>query len=217
MDKIDRLFDAMEHPELHSPAELEEMLRDPEVMETFDMLDKMKSSLQTIDIPDIDEEWKTFENDHLQATKTQRYWLTRFFSRNAAACIAIGIISVTAVAAIVGVGINSNHKHSTTTPEVEISIGDAVPVSQQDTIKTIDDVRDTTPEIIVFDDETFETIMDRVSTYYGYDIIFNNNTAKSLRLYFRWNQALPIEDIVESLNNFEQISLKLKDKAITID
>lgn len=217
MDKCDRLFDAMEHPEQHSPTELEEMLQDPEVRETFDMLDKMKSSLQTIDIPDIEEEWKTFENNHPQTEKSQRRWLTRIFSRNAAASIAIGIVSVTAVAAIVGVGLRSHRMRSMTTTEVETSIGASVLASQQDTIKTVEEVREVAPEIIVFDDESLETIMDQITNYYGYEVIFNNNNTKSLRLYFRWNQALPIKEVVESLNNFEQISLTIKDKTIKID
>ncbi len=58
MDKIDRLFDAVEHPERYSSVEIKEMLKDPEVKEVFDLLDKTKSSLQAVEIPDIEDEWK---------------------------------------------------------------------------------------------------------------------------------------------------------------
>ncbi len=218
MDKIDRLFDAMEHPEHFSSAEIEEMLHDPEVKEAFDLLDKTKSSLQSIDIPDIEDEWKTFENNHRQYKKSRHRWPSRFFSRNAAASIAIGIASFTAVAAIVGVGINRiNNNRSEATPDVKTVAGNASGTSQPDTVKAAEIKKEAAPEIILFDEETFETIINRIATYYDYKVVFNNNATKTLRLYFRWNQALPLEDVVESLNNFEQINLSIKDKNLKID
>ena len=53
MDKIDRLLDAIEHPDRYAPIEIEAMLQDQEVKEVFDLLDKTKSSLQTLPSPDI--------------------------------------------------------------------------------------------------------------------------------------------------------------------
>ncbi len=218
MDKIDRLFDAMEHPEHYSQVEIETMLRDQEVKGAFDLLYKIKSSLQSIDTPDIEEEWAKFVKHHRKSERSRHSWLPRFFSRNAVACIAICIVSFTAVAAIVGMGIYriSNGSLETTT-DVELTTGTGIVTSQPDTVRIVDTEKGLTPEIIVFDDETLETIMNRTATYYGYNVIFNNHAAKSLRLYFRWNQALPIDDIVESLNNFEQITLTINDKTIKID
>ncbi len=218
MDKIDRLLDAMENPEHYSVKEIEAMLQDPEVKETFDMLDKTKSSLGPIVTPDIENEWEKFVANHLSAESRQHSWMTRLFSRKTAASIAIGIASVAAVAAIVGVSIhNVTTNNSVTTPEAEKTIVDNQTVSQPDTVKRVETMELATPEIQVFDDETLEAIMERIGTYYGYEVIFRNNAAKTLRLYYRWNQALPIEEIVESLNNFEQIALTVKDKTLTID
>ncbi len=95
--------------------------------------------------------------------------------------------------------------------------GTDIIASQPDTVMTVKATGEVTPEIIVFDEETLATIMDHIAVYYGYQVIFNNNDARSLRLYFRWNQALPVEDIIESLGNFEQITLSIKGRTITID
>lgn len=218
MDKIDRLFDAMENPERYTAAEIEEMLQDPEVKEAFDLLDKMKSSLQTIDTPDIEDEWRAFENNHRQSEKNRLFWLTRFFPKNVAASIAIGIASFTAVAAIVGVGIQHvNNSRPETGPDVEMTAGACIAASHQDTVRSAETNNEVTPEIVVFDDETLETITNRIANYYGYKVIFNKNAAKSLRLHFRWDQARPIDEIVESLNNFEQITITINDKTIKID
>lgn len=215
MDKIDRLFDAMENPERYTAAEIEEMLQDPEVKEAFDLLDKMKSSLQTIDTPDIEDEWRAFENNHRQSEKNRLFWLTRFFPKNVAASIAIGIASFTAVAAIVGVGIHhlSNNRTEVAT-EFRKEAEKAEIVAHPDSLKTIEVMEKATPKTMVFEDEPLEIILTEIAAYYECKVAFNNESSKSLRLYFRWNQDLTVEEIVDRLNNFEQIKLTIKDKTI---
>ncbi len=221
MDKIDRLFDAVEHPERYSSLEIEEMLKDPEVKEVFDLLDKTKSSLQAVEIPDIEDEWKKFETHHraskLPNRPQNRLMLSGWLSRNVVASIVIGIVSFTAVAAIVGVGIHhlSNTREITTVEGGISEITDVVPNS--DTIKSYENEQEALPEIVVFDNEPLETILSEIANYYKYRVIFNNNASKSLRLYFRWNQALTMTEVVERLNNFEQINLTVKDTAIEVD
>lgn len=218
MDKINRLFDAMEHPEHYSSAEIDTMLGDSEVKEVFDLLDKTMSSLQMISTPDVEKEWDKFKNNHRRsAVVLNRQWLTKLFSRNAAASIAIGIASFTAVAAIVGAGMKHFNYRETPTTEISATTESEIFVAGQDTIKKADGNREEIVEIIVFENEPLESIMDRIATFYGYDVVFEADASKSLRLYFRWNQSLPIKDIAESLNNFEQIHLTLKDKTIKID
>lgn len=216
MDKIDRLLDAIEHPESYTQSDIEAMLQDPEVKEVFDLLDKTKSSLKPIPAPDIEAEWKKFE-EGIRASGTHKYnWFKGLFSRNAAASIAIAIASFTGVAAIVGVGISHiNNSREATAMETEVVLESVIIPDQSDTTKLTE--VNQAPENIVFDDEPLETIMEKIAAYYGYKVVFNENASKSLRLYFRWNQALPIEEIVESLNNFEQITITMSDKTIKID
>lgn len=78
----------MEHPENYTPTEIEAMLQDPEVKEVLDLLDKTKSSLQTIETPDIEDEWKRFEEKQRASRKLKMNWFIRLFSRNATAGIA---------------------------------------------------------------------------------------------------------------------------------
>ncbi|MDE7413132.1 MAG: DUF4974 domain-containing protein [Muribaculaceae bacterium] len=218
MNKIDRLLDVIEHPDLYTTSEIETMLQDPEVKEVFDLLDKTKSSLQSIAVPDISEEWTKFANQHHQSKSSRRHWLPQIFSRNAAASIVVCIASFTAVAAIVGVGIHRiSNGSSTTNPEVETTTVTDDATSQSNVVNSYDPDDETSPETVVFDNETLETILTIIGSYYGYTVTFNNDAAKSLRLYFRWNQALLIEDIAASLNNFEQINLTIVDRTIKID
>lgn len=213
MDKIDQLLDAMEHPERYTSAEIEEMLRDPEAKETFDLLDKTKSSLTPISTPEIEAEWEAFKR-----TRVKRgFRLLNLFSRNVAAGIAIGIASIAAVAAVIGISVSHVYER-----HPEVSAVERVAVAKENVVMpdtTVVEEEDPAhiPGTIIFDNEPFETIMNRIAEYYGYDVEPSTDISKSLRLYYRWNQALPIEDIVESLNNFEQIHLTISDKTIRID
>lgn len=216
MDKIERLLDAVEHTDRYTPAEIEAMLQDPEVREVFDLLDITKSSLQTVTTPDIDAEWKKFEERHRDFGTPRRNWLVSLFSRNAAASIAIAVASFTAVAALVGVGIyHLNDRHETTAKEMEVVTESKTIPTQPDTIKSVEVAK--ASEIVVFDNEPLELILNNIADYYDCKVAFNNEASKSLRLYFRWNQALTVEETVERLNNFEQIQLTVKDNTIKVD
>ncbi len=212
MDKTDRLLDAMEHPDLYSDKEIEAMLADPEVREIYDLLQKTRTTFTPISAPDIDAEWAAFER-----TRTRRdNGVFRLFSRNFAAAIAIGIVSLAAVAAAVGVGVNY----------VVDRKGESVPTENAEAVeKTL--AADTTaaaeaanalePGTIVFDNEPLEAIVNRIAGYYGCDVEFSTDASDSLRLYFRWNQARTVDEVVESLNNFEQIHISVKGNTIKID
>ena len=217
MDKAERLFDAMNNPEKYSSVEIEEMLQDPEVKGIFDLLDKAKSSLQPIPTPNIEDEWIRFKNKNMNKRKSTRLKFTASFPRAIAASVTATIISITAVAAIVGISVNYlNHKENDVS-ENELRAAKDNILNQQDSVKL--QTSDSTPSFdsVIFDNEPLEVIMKQISDFYGYKSVFKNNSIKSLRLYFRWNRASTIQEIVESLNNFEQIHLTIKGKNIEID
>lgn len=223
MDNTDRLLDTMEHPEKYTPEELEAMLTNPEVEEVFEMLDKTKSALCDISTPDIEEEWEKFETRCSTAIPNRQNRIKRVFSRNIAASIIIGLVSVTALAAIVGVGLHQITKEKS---EREIPVTEERTVTQyknvtvgQDTLTSTVSGEDTSSitEVIIFDNDPLDSILNRISAYHGCEVSFNNEAAKSLRLYFRWNQSLPLVEVIERLNNFEQIHLTLDESTIKID
>ncbi len=217
MDKIDRLLDAVEHPELYTQAEIDAMLQDPEVKEVFDLLDKTKSSLNPISTPDVENEWKSFVANHSDDKFSNSFRYTNIFTRKVAASIAICIVSLTAVAALVGIGVHyfDSKEPKPITTNVKTEAYGVMP--QPDSIISVRETVPISTETVVFDNDSLETIISEIATYYGYEVIYYTDKSKALRLYFRWNQALPIEDVVESLNNFEQIHLIINDKTISID
>lgn len=217
MDKIDRLLDAIEHPDLYSGNDIEALLADPEVIEVYSLLDKTRSTLTPIPTPDIDAEWDTFKKSHPARRQRSAFHTLNLFTRNIAASIAIGIASLAAVAAVVGVSVNYVLNRKAETPSAEMVAVARENVVPADTIVVAEDTPATAPETILFDNEPLETIANRIAGYYGYDAEFSTEAPKTLRLYFRWNQAHTINEVIESLNNFEHIHISVKDNTLIID
>ena len=63
---------------------------------------------------------------------------------------------------------------------------------------------------------TLEAIAARIAGYYGYRVEFAGEASRSLRLYFRWNQAQTLDEVAESLNNFGQIHITVHTQGRTI-
>ena len=217
MDKTDRLLDALNNPEKYSSADIEEMLQDSETKEILEVLDKTKSSLQSIPVVDIEKEWNKFKVSSHYKRQSPVLRLSAFFTRKVAVSVTIAVLSITAVAAIVGISVSSlNNKESQLTEKEVASTTEVIP-NQEDSMKTPSDSPIKCFETVIFDNEPLEVIMKQIGDFYGYKPEFNNENARSLRLYFRWDKASTIQEIVESLNNFEQIHLTTDGETVKID
>lgn len=210
MDKTERLFDAIEHPEHFSDEELDAMLKDPETGEIYKLISKTKDALTNCSKPDIDNEWERFAATH-QTTKP-KYLM--FFGRHAAAVIIGAVVSLAAVAA----GISFTVSTITHKPEVTVSETNdkTTEISNAETPTTVIDEQPEA-ETIIFKDETLETIMENISLYYNIETMFANDEAKSVRLYFKWNQNNQLNEVVEMLNSFDRINITLQNNTLTVE
>lgn len=216
-NNIDRLLDALEHPENYSDAEVEQLLTDPEAREIYDMLHKAADVSSPVPEINLDEEWRRFEAKQPKRSPLIFRWLSFVASRNAAAVVIALVGTLAVVAATIGVThyfIADKELAQTeqTEPRKQTDIANAN-VAPTDTIPS-----ETTPlpETIVFKGENLERILADIAEYYGATVKFNQDAAKFLKLYFEWDQSLPLNEVVEQLNNFEQINIILTDKVLTV-
>ena len=216
-NNIDRLLDALEHPENYSDAEVEQLLTDPEAREIYDMLHKAADVSSPVPEINLDEEWRRFEAKQPKRSPLIFRWLSFVASRNAAAVVIALVGTLAVVAATIGVThyfIADNELAQTeqTEPQKRTNIANAN-VAPTGTIPS-----ETTPlpETIVFKGENLERILADIAEYYGATVKFNQDAAKSLKLYFEWDQSLPLNEVVEQLNNFEQTDITLTDKVLTV-
>lgn len=216
-DNIDRLLDALEHPEKYSDAEVEQLLTDPEAREVYDILRKTADVSAPVPEINIDDEWRRFEAKQSKRRPIILRWLSFMASRNAAAVVTALVGTLAVVAATIGVThyFNANKEMAQTEqtePQKQTAIADSK-VAPTDTIPA-----ETTPqpETIVFKGENLERILADMAGYYGVTVKYNQDAAKSLQLYFEWDQSLPLSEVVEQLNNFEQINITHTDKGLTV-
>ena len=216
-DNIDRLLDALEHPENYSDAEVEQILADPEAREVYDMLHKAADVSAPVPEINLDDEWRRFEAKQPKRKSNIFRWLSFTASRNAAAVVIALVGTLAVVAATIGVTryfIADKELAQTeqTEPQKQTDIANAN-IAPTDTIPS-----ETTPlpETIVFKGENLERILADIAGYYGATVKFNQDAAKSLKLYFEWDRSQPLNEVVEQLNNFEQINIALADKVLTV-
>lgn len=216
-DNIDRLLDALDHPENYSDAEVEQILADPEAREVYDILRKTADASAPVSEINLDDEWRRFEAKQPKRSPILLSWQSFMASRNAAAVVIALVGTLAVVAATIGVThyFNANKEMAKTEqaePQKQTAIANAN-VAPTDTIPA-----ETTPlpETIVFKGENLERILADIAGYYGATVKFDQDAAKSLQLYFEWDQSLPLNEIVEQLNNFEQIDITLTDKVLTV-
>ena len=216
-DNIDRLLDALEHPENYNDTEIEQLLTDPDEREVYEMLRKTADISAPVPEINIDEEWRRFEAKQPKRRPVILGWIFFMASRNAAAVIIALVGTLAVVSATIGVThyFNAN-KEMAKTEQTEPQKQTVIANSNVAPTDTIPDETTPLPETIVFKGENFERILADIAGYYGATVKFNQDAAKSLKLYFEWDQSLPLSEVVEQLNNFEQINITITDKILTV-
>lgn len=218
-DDIDRLLEAIEHPDRFSDKEIENLLNLPETREAYELLCKAYSALAQTDNPGIDAEWQKFAAAHQNPRQIRKPPFATMLRRNAAAAIICAAASLAVVATTVAL------RHSFAAQEDKIPNEQTTqpPITAiyskkatNDTIITSRPVADM-PQTIIFKDEPLDRVLSYIAGHYDATVSFKNPSKKELRLYFQWDKSLPLSDIVEQLNSFEQIDIKLDNNSLTVE
>ena len=187
-DKKKLMFlDMQEHPEKYSDEQMEAMM---------DELDQM---------PDAGTAWQKFEQNNRQtALRPSRSWW-----KAAAAFIGILMVSGIAFAAIHFIRHAADDKGVLNSPTEETRISN----SHQQTA-----VADTTatPQPKLYDNVPLGEIFKDLSDYYHINVVYRNEDAPRLRLYYQWKPEYPLEKVVEMLNNFNWIQIQAENDTLFI-
>lgn len=207
-EKIQMLLDMQEHPENYSEQELKTMLKDPEVRELMEATELLKQAMiwenarkSTVN---VDAEWQRFAGQHIADSKPRRGWMK-------VAAVFLGVLFVSGItfAAIHIVRMVNSQKSQTVQTEQPMTAKASTTIPA-DTVKT-----DTiAPKIIRYDEATLQKILTDMGEYYRLRVELRNEDAKTLRLFFQWNQRQEASKVLEQLNTFERIHLVLNDSTI---
>lgn len=211
MDKHELILDIIEHSYNYTEEQLAEILSDRESKEIYKLLCKTDSAIVHAEDIDVDAEWENFSMKH--GLNTLRH-VSRH--RNIAASIAIIIgASIVVIAAGIAGSLSVNHNKLQ-------SMSDTISTlhAETATTNTVTTMTDTVKEVlkpILFEDKTLEIIMKEISETYKVEVRFNNNDAAGLRLYYRLDPSLPLSEVLEQLNTFEQININRNGTILIID
>lgn len=207
-EKIQLLLDMQEHPENYSEQALETMLEDPEVRELMEATALLKQAMiwenSRKSTVNVDAEWQRFAGQHIADSKPRRGWLK-------VAAVFLGVLFVSGItfAAIHIVRMINSQKSQTVQTEQPMTAKASTTIPA-DTVKT-----DTiAPKIIRYDEATLQKILTDMGEYYRLRVELRNEDAKTLRLFFQWNQRQEASKVLEQLNTFERIHLVLNDSTI---
>lgn len=176
-------LDMQEHPEKYSDEQIEAMI---------DELDRM---------PDVETAWQSFERRQDQvptAEHSSHRWLK-------VAAMFAGVILLSGIA-FAAIHIISQSNAPQRLDNVVVSNSQPSTVNSQ----AVDTDTIATPQPKLYDNVPLGEIFAELSDYYHFTVVYSNNNASRIRLFYQWKPEYTLEKVVEMLNNFEWLQLELK-------
>lgn len=155
-------------------------------------------------MPDIDKEWAKFEEQAFRPTRNVKLW-------NRAAAVIGVVFGLSAVAMASILLLEHAEPEKTIESSVETTVNPeklSAVASQADIIVT--DSLTIDNKTFRFDNVEMQTIAEALGEYYQVEPVFENDDARRLRLYVQIEKSKSIEQVVEFLNNFHKVQLRLE-------
>ena len=207
-DNIRQLLEMLDNPEAYTEQEIQDIInRDEDTRETYRMMAEAKRSSrqhQANKPIDVDAAWQKF-NQKIQPQQHSFGWMK----------IAASFIGVLLVSGIAFAAIQIVRYAQQNTPKTEEVINTPKPanVTPTDTLTT-DTI--TVPHPIIYDNIPLEKMLPEIAAHYDANVTFVNDEARQLRFRFVWNPQKGIDQVVSDLNQFERLTVTLKDNQITV-
>lgn len=157
-----------------------------------------------IGMPDVDKEWAKFEEQAFRPTRNVKLWnraaavIGVVFGLSAVAVASILLLEYAASEKTIEPSVEKNdvfEKQSAVVPQPEAIVTDSLTIDQ---------------ETFRFDNVEMQTIAEALGEYYQVEPVFENDDARRLRLYVQLEKSKSIEQVVEFLNNFHKVQLRLE-------
>ena len=213
MNKTDLLLQMMEQPQRYTTREWQEILADEECRELYTLMSKTQSAVSAAradeEVTDemIDAEWQRLTNT--ESGDTKHFTLHSKLLKFAAMFVSILMLSGIAYAAIRIV----NHNNSSKEQEVTEVTNTQPSTTNSQLIKT-DSIATAQPKL--YDNVPLGEIFEELSAYYNVEVVYQNDDAPRLRLFYRWKPDYTLEKVVEMMNNFEWIQIQVENDTLFI-
>ncbi len=210
MEKTEKILRMTEHPELYSDEQIQELLSDEECRQLYEAMRLSASAFEMINgeakiANDLkEEEWKRLDTA-TYAVRNQKMWL-----RIAAAILSILMLSGITYATVQFFSASSSSGTEETIQTKTAAKG--VPA-----VNNSEEARDSIQSVRIFKNVQLREIIMEIGQEHHLSTEVRNTTSAALRLYYPWNPQMPLEQVVRELNNFEKVSITVKNNTIIIE
>ncbi len=208
MNNTDKILQSIKNADALTSETINSLLDDPECMKLLKTLELAQMAMYNTSAPDVDKEWMEFAASH----KCIKAPSSHGFSRKAAT-VAILVIGSTTIFAAIIAGIASLIAVPTDNTQNEAP----TIVAGADSIDTFSIQHQPDNAIVVFDNKTLCDILNEIAAFYSLSVKFNSEASANMRLYFKWDQTLSAEEVIEDLNSFESIKIYFSNETIVVD
>lgn len=207
-DNIRQLLVMLDNPDAYTEQEIQDIINhDEDTREIYRLMVEINRSSfhrKNDETVDIDAAWKRF-SQKLQPEKHARGW-----SKIAASFIGMLLISGIAFAAINFVR-QYKKKETPNTKQAEYVEKSVTNISagrfNTDTVNI---------QPVVYDNISLEKMLPEIAANYHVKVTFVNEEARQFRFRFVWNPRQNIGQVVSDLNQFERLTVTLKDNEIIV-
>ena len=201
MKDIEQLLKMTERPQDYTDEELQKLMSDPEMREYYELMVSAEAGFA------LRKEENHEDRSCDSAGPNHRPMILSLgnrFMRIAAMFIGVLMLSGIAFAAYrLVVGGDSE------SPTQEVRT--ANPTQQAGTLQQTQ----TDPNSIrTFENAELQQILQELSDYYHVSVEYRNEQSRHIRLYTKWDTTAPLQQIIELLNGFEKVSIRLIDNQI---
>jgi hypothetical protein len=206
MNKTNLLLQMMEQPHRYTAEEWQEILSDEECRELYSLMSKTQSAISAARADEV------VTDDMIDAEWQQLSTVQPYYSLYKIAAMLVGILMLSGVA-YAAIHILSHIREDLQSPTHNTQMLDSYhPALSTDTTKY-----DTIPhEPKLYDDVPLGDIFNDLSNYYQVKVVFQNEDASRLRLFYQWKPEYTLEKVVEMLNNFNWIQIQAENDTLFI-
>ena len=203
-DNIRQLLEMLDNPEAYTEQEIQNIINsDEDTRETYRLMVNAKRSVRQRQVEkpvDVDAAWQKFNQKHRIG------WM-----KIAASFVGILLVTGIAFAAVQIVRYTQQY-----TPKTEDVINTQKPANITSVdIQNTDTIAAQQP--IIYDNIPLEKMLPEIAAHYEAKVSFVNEEARQLRFRFVWNPQKGIDQVVSDLNQFERLTVTLKDNQITVE
>ena len=197
MKDIEQLLKMTERPQDYTDEELQQMMSDPDMRAYYELMVSAEAGF-------------TQKRNEMTKETTRSKLFPLHIRLFRIAAIVIGILMLSGIAyAAYHFAVGGDYK----SPTQEVQMADSqqqegadqqggTQLSESDAIRT-------------FENAELQQILQELSNHYHVGVVFRNEQARHVRLYTKWDTTAPLTTIIERLNGFEKVSIRLnKDQMI---